>query len=62
LETGTSNKSDKTPADAAQHVAEARNLLQTLRSELNEHPGLEEAIAKLEAALNILSVKSGGLL
>jgi hypothetical protein len=62
LESGTSNKSDNPRADAALHVAEAHSLLQTLRAELNEHPGLEEAIAKLEEALNILSVKSGGLL
>jgi len=60
LESGTSNKPSS--ADAAQHVVEARNLLQTLRAELNEHPVLEDAIASLEAALNILSVKSGGLL
>ena len=56
------SKTSSTGADAAQHVVEARNLLQTLRAELNEHPALEDAIAKLEAALNILSVKSGGLL
>ena len=62
METGTSNKSNNAGADATQHVVEARNLLQTLRAELDEHPGLEEAIAKLEAALNILSAKSGGLL
>jgi hypothetical protein len=62
VESGTSNKSSSTGEDAAQHVAEARNLLQTLRAELDEHPILEDAIARLEAALNILSVKSGGLL
>jgi hypothetical protein len=62
LETGTSKTPNNAGGDAAQHVVEARNLLQTLRAELDEHPGLEEAIAKLEAALNILSAKSGGLL
>lgn len=62
METGTSDKSDSTRADAVQRVAEAHTLLQALRAELDEHPGLEEAIAKLESALNILSAKSGGLL
>jgi hypothetical protein len=62
LETGTSNKPDSTGREAVQHVAEAHSLLQTLRAEIDQHPGLEEAISRLEMALNILSVKSGGLL
>ncbi len=62
MESGTSNKPSSTGADAAQHVVEARNILQKLRAELDEHPALEDAIARLEEALNILSVKSGGLL
>ncbi len=53
---------DTSRADAAQHVEEARNLLQTLRAELDQHPGLEEAITRLEMALSILTSKSGGLL
>ena len=57
-----SDSSAQPRSDAVQHVAEARNLLQTLRSELDQHPGLEEAISKLEMALSILTSKSGGLL
>lgn len=56
------NRTDSSNADAAQHVEEARNLLQTLRAELDQHPGLEEAINRLEMALSILTSKSGGLL
>jgi hypothetical protein len=56
------NPSAESSTDAAQHVAEARNLLQTLRSELDQHPGLEEAISRLEMALSILTSKSGGML
>lgn len=45
-----------------QHVREAHSLLQTLREKIDEHPELEEAIAKLEAALRVLGVKTGGML
>lgn len=48
--------------EAAQHVAEAHQLLKNLRERLDQHPELEEAIRKLETALNILTVKTGGML
>jgi hypothetical protein len=37
-------------------------LLQSLRKRIGEHPELAEAIRKLETALNILTVKTGGML
>jgi len=49
-------------AIAAQNVAEARRLLDGLRKELDQHPSLEEAIIKLELALENLTLKSGGML
>jgi len=49
-------------AIAAQNVAEARRLLDSLRQELNQHPKLEEAIVKLELALENLTLKTGGML
>jgi hypothetical protein len=49
-------------AIAAQNVAEARRLLDSLREELEEHPKLEEAIVKLEIALESLTLKTGGML
>ncbi len=48
--------------DAAKHVAEAHELLSSLRAKLDKHPELEEAILKLEMALNALTIKSGGML
>lgn len=48
--------------EAAQHVAEAHQLLKALRQRLDQHPELEEAIRKLESALNILTVKTAGML
>jgi hypothetical protein len=49
-------------AVAAQNVAEAHRLLDSLRQELQEHPKLEEAIVKLELALESLTLNTGGML
>jgi len=62
LDTHPLNESEKSRQEAARQVAEAHSLLQNLRAELDRHPGLEEAISRLESALNILSAKSSGLL
>ena len=54
---------NQTPGpDAVEHVAEAHRILSGLRQQLYRHPDLEEAISKLETALSILTVKSGGML
>jgi len=45
-----------------EHVSSAHVLLQGLRKRIGEHPELEEAIVKLETALSILTVKTGGML
>jgi hypothetical protein len=54
------------PVEAAKHVAGARHLLTELRKKLHgvedDHPELQEAITKLEMALSILTVKTGGML
>jgi hypothetical protein len=47
---------------AVEHVSRAHELLNTLRRRIGEHPELAEAITKLESALNILTVKTGGML
>jgi len=53
-------------AEAVRHVAEAHRILNKLREEADKHPAPREAIAeaiqKLEMALAILSVKTGGWL
>ena len=53
------------PIEAAKHVAGARHLLTSLRHKIGsgeKHPELEEAITKLEVALSILTIKTGGML
>ena len=53
-------------AEAIQHIAEAHGVLHKLREEADKHPAPREAIVeamqKLEMALAILSVKTGGWL
>jgi len=47
---------------AVEHVSHAHELLNTLRRRIGEHPELAEAITKLETALSMLTVKTGGML
>ena len=47
---------------AAEHVAEAHRILSGLRRQLDKHPDLDEAIAKLEMALSVLTTRTGGML
>jgi hypothetical protein len=50
---------DRRPA--LEHVSSAHELLTSLRKRIGEHPELQEAITKLEMALSILTVKTGGM-
>jgi hypothetical protein len=50
------------PVQAAGHVASAHKILKTLQEKIGTHPELGAAITKLEMALNILAVKTGGVL
>ena len=59
--TGANSKPEQNP-NAAEQVAEAHRILSGLRQQLDRHPDLEEAIAKLEMALSILTTKTGGML
>jgi len=47
---------------AIEHVSRAQELLKALRKRVGEHPELEEAIVKLETALSLLTVRTGGML
>ena len=61
-ETSGATPTPQPKPDAAEQVAEAHRLLNGLREKLEEHPDLEEAIAKLEMALSILTTRTGGML
>ena len=51
--------------EAAEHIAGAHEQLKGLRDRLgilNRHPELEDALTKLEMALNALTISTGGML
>ena len=47
---------------AAEHVASAHQILKDLQKKIGNHPEIGEAITKLEMALNILAIQTGGML
>jgi len=51
---------EQTPV--VEHVSHAHELLNALRKRIGEHPELAEAITKLETALSLLTVQTGGML
>jgi hypothetical protein len=50
------------PAQATEHVASAHQALKTLQEKIGKHPELGDAIRRLEMALSILTVETGGML
>jgi hypothetical protein len=62
MQTQRQPKQDVAPHPAAEHVAGAHTLLKTLQDKVAEHPEIGQAIHKLEEALAILEVQTGGML
>jgi hypothetical protein len=62
MPTPSDPKPEQNPAQAAEHVASAHKILKELQQKVGTHPEIAEAITKLETALNILAIKTGGLL
>jgi hypothetical protein len=56
------SKPDLGSRQAAEYVAGAHGLLKALRDKIGEHPEIGQAIHKLETALAILEVQTGGML
>ncbi len=56
------SKREQNPVQAAEHIASAHQILKSLQEKVGDHPELGEAITKLEMALNILAIQTGGLL
>ncbi len=46
---------------AAAHIASAHQILKALEEKIGKHPELGAAVTKLEMALNILAIKTGGV-
>ena len=62
METQSKRNPEQGPSQAAAHIASAHEILKTLQEKIGKHPEIGVAITKLETALNILAVKTGGVL
>lgn len=62
METQNESKPKPDPAEAAVHVASAHQVLKALQEKIGQHSELGDAITRLEMALSILTVKTGGML
>jgi hypothetical protein len=62
MKTNNERKPEQNTAQAAAHVASAHQILKALQEKIGEHPELGAAITRLEMALNILAVQTGGML
>jgi hypothetical protein len=58
----SSTNQPRNPETAAEQVTHAHSLLKSLEEKVGEHPELGQAIHKLEMALAILGVQTGGML
>jgi hypothetical protein len=62
METPTEPKPNEDAAQAAAHITSAHQILKALQKKIGEHPEIGDAITRLEMALNVLAVQTGGLL
>jgi hypothetical protein len=62
METQNEPSFEPDPAKAAVHITNAHKVLKALEEKIGKHPELGAAITNLEMALNVLAVKTGGLL
>jgi hypothetical protein len=61
---GTPNERnpEQNSAQAEAHIKSAHQILKALQRKIGEHPEIGAAITKLEMALNVLEVQTGGML
>ena len=62
MEKESERNSEPGPAQAAEHITNAHQILKVLQDKIGKHPELGAAILKLEMALNILTIETRGLL
>jgi hypothetical protein len=62
MEAESKRTPEKDPAKAAAHISSAHQILTALQEKIGKHPEIGAAITNLEMALNVLEIKTGGLL
>jgi hypothetical protein len=50
------------PPEVEEHIRSAHQILKALQEKIGVHPEIGAAITKLEMALNVLAIKTGGVL
>lgn len=62
MENPNERNPEPNPSEAERHIRSAYQILKALQEKIGEHPEIGAAITKLEMALNVLAVQTGGLL
>jgi hypothetical protein len=62
METQSEHNPQQDPNQAKTHITSAHQILKALQEKIGKHPEIGAAILKLEMALNVLEIKTGGLL
>jgi hypothetical protein len=62
METQREKGPEQDPAEAVAHITSAHEILKGLQEKIGQHPEISAAITKLEMALNLLAVNTGGML
>jgi hypothetical protein len=52
---------ESNPAEVEEHIRSAHQILKALQEKIGVHPEIGAAITKLEMALNVLAIKTGGM-
>ena len=58
----TNTEPTQNASQAIEHITGAHQILKALHEKLGQHPEIGAAITKLEMALNVLAVNTGGVL
>lgn len=53
---------ESNPSEVEAHIKNAHQILKALQEKIGVHPEIGAAITKLEMALNVLAIKTGGVL
>ena len=62
METPNESNLDQQSNEAEAHIKSAHQILKALQKKIGQHPEIGAAITKLEMALNVLAMETGGML
>jgi hypothetical protein len=62
MQSQSEHNPESNPPEVEEHIRSAHQILKALQEKIGVHPEIGEAITKLEMALNVLAIKTGGVL